>query len=99
MSKKSIAITINCHKPFIRHLDDEHVSKNTALFQAISDTYLPLLNMFADLEAEGIPFKEAINMFKEWCGNDFEFMTWGPADIYMLEDNLHLPSLWYIHPQ
>lgn len=60
MSKKSIAITINCHKPFIRHLDDEHVSKNTALFQAISDTYLPLLNMFADLEAEGIPFK--INM-------------------------------------
>ena len=60
MSKKSLAITINCQKPFIRHLDDEHVSKNTAFFNAISDTYLPLLNMFADLEAEGIPFK--VNM-------------------------------------
>lgn len=60
MSKKSVTITINCQKPFIRHLDDEYVSKNTALFSAISNTYLPLLNMFADLEAEGIPFK--INM-------------------------------------
>ena len=60
MSKKTVAITINCQKPFIRHLDDDNQSKNNVLFNAISDTYLPLLNMFADLEAEGIPFK--INM-------------------------------------
>ena len=36
------------------------MSKNTVLFSAISDIYLPLLNMFADLECEGIPFK--VNM-------------------------------------
>lgn len=57
MSKKSIAITINCQKPFIRHIDDDFSSQNIPLFNAISNTYLPLLNMFADLEAEGIPFK------------------------------------------
>ena len=60
MSKKSVAITIDCQKPFIKHLDDEHIGKNNALFTAISNTYLPMLNVFADLEAEGIPFK--VNM-------------------------------------
>ncbi|MEE0998899.1 MAG: 1,4-alpha-glucan branching protein domain-containing protein [Treponemataceae bacterium] len=60
MSKKTVAITINCQKPFIKHLDDEHIGKNNILFSSISKTYLPLLNMFADLEAEGIPFK--VNM-------------------------------------
>lgn len=39
---------------------------------------------------QGIGFEEAIVCFREWCGDDFEFMTWGPEDIYMLEDNLLL---------
>lgn len=60
MSKKSLVINIVFHNPYIRHLEGEHVSKNSVLFTAISDIYLPVLNMFADLESEGIPFK--VNM-------------------------------------
>ncbi len=62
MSKKSLVMTIVAQEPFIRHVDqaDENYSKNEILFTAISQTYLPLLNMFADLEAEGIAFK--VNM-------------------------------------
>ena len=67
MSRKSIALTINCEKPFIRHIDDEHISQNNTLFNAISNTYLPLLNMFADLEAEGIPFKVNLILSPTLC--------------------------------
>ena len=57
MSKKSLVLNIVFHNPYIRHLDEGDISKNSVLFSAISDVYLPLLNMFADLECEGIPFK------------------------------------------
>lgn len=56
MSKKSLVITIVGHQCFIRHLEGEDISKNELLFTAISETYLPLLNMFANLEADGVPF-------------------------------------------
>ena len=36
----------------------------------------------------GIPFKDAVSMFKEWCGTDFAILTWGTQDVYMLENNL-----------
>lgn len=60
MSKKSLVINIVAHSPYIRHLDESNAFRNNILFSAISDIYLPLLNMFADLESEGIPFK--VNM-------------------------------------
>ena len=60
MSKKSLVLNIVLHNPYIRHLDENNISKNSVLFSSISDIYLPLLNMFADLECEGIPFK--VNM-------------------------------------
>ena len=60
MSKKSLVINIVAHSPYIRHIDGCDIFRNNILFSAISDIYLPLLNMFADLESEGIPFK--VNM-------------------------------------
>ena len=57
MSKKSLVLNIVFHNPYIRHIDGTDISKNSILFSSISDIYLPLLNMFADLECEGIPFK------------------------------------------
>lgn len=60
MPKKALVLNIVAHQSFIRHLDGDNVSKNSILFSAISDTYLPLLRMFGNLEAEGIPFK--VNM-------------------------------------
>lgn len=60
MARKSLVISIAAHSPYIRHLDGEYVSKNTILFNAVNNTYLPLLNMFSNLEAEGVAFK--VNM-------------------------------------
>ncbi len=43
----------------------------------------------AQLKA-GEKFPEAFRRFKDWCGDDFRFITWGFDDIAMLSDNMAL---------
>lgn len=47
------------------------------------------------LKAEGIPFAEAIDRFRAWCGEDVVFLTWGFDDITILRENLQLHELPY----
>lgn len=44
----------------------------------------------ARLKAEGIPFPEAMERFRAWCGEDAVFLTWGFDDITILRENLAL---------
>lgn len=41
----------------------------------------------------GERFPQAFKRFKEWCGEDFRFVTWGFDDISMLAENLELHGL------
>ena len=41
----------------------------------------------------GTPLTVAAERFREWCGDDFAFLTWGPDDIPMLKENFHVNSL------
>ncbi len=45
------------------------------------------------LRDEGVPFPEAIEQFKTWCGADIIFLTWGFDDIGILRENLQLFGL------
>jgi len=45
------------------------------------------------LREEGVPFPEAIEAFKTWCGEDIVFLTWGFDDIGILRENLQLFEL------
>ena len=45
------------------------------------------------LKAEGIPFADAIEQFRSWCGDDPVFLTWGFDDIAILRENLQLHEL------
>jgi DNA polymerase III epsilon subunit-like protein len=56
-----------------------HVSELTGITQGQMDAGTPL------------PIAEA--GFRRWCGNDFVFLTWGPDDIPMLKENLHVHSI------
>ena len=42
---------------------------------------------------EGVPFPEAMEQFKAWCGEDIVFLTWGFDDIGILQENLRLFDL------
>ena len=45
------------------------------------------------LKAEGVPFPEAMEQFRAWCGEDIVFLTWGFDDIGILRENLKLFGL------
>ena len=45
------------------------------------------------LREEGVPFAEAMEQFREWCGEDIVFLTWGFDDIGILRENLQLHKL------
>ena len=64
---------------FYRHLN-RRVSKLTGIKES-------------RLREEGIPFPEAIEAFKAWCGEDIVFLTWGFDDIGILRENLQLFEL------
>ena len=42
---------------------------------------------------QGRPFEVVCREFLEWCGDDYVFITWGDADIYMLEDNMSIHDM------
>lgn len=64
---------------FYRHLN-RRVSKLTGIKES-------------RLKEEGIPFPEAMEQFRSWCGEDCVFLTWGFDDIGILRENLQLFSL------
>ena len=47
----------------------------------------------AQLAHFGVPFPEAIEQFRSWCGDDCVFLTWGFDDIGILKENMALHSL------
>ena len=64
---------------FYRHLN-RRVSKLTGIKET-------------RLREEGIPFPEAVESFRKWCGEDVVFLTWGFDDIGILRENLRLHAL------
>ena len=45
------------------------------------------------LAERGIPFPEAMERFRDWCGDDCVFLTWGFDDIAILKENMALHQL------
>lgn len=55
MERGYIALVLNAHLPFVRQPDHPHFLEERWLFEAISETYLPLLRVLRSLEADGVP--------------------------------------------
>lgn len=57
-SKKGyVSFILHAHLPFIHHPESENYLEEQWLFEAISETYLPLLTNFKKLEAEKVDFR------------------------------------------
>jgi 1,4-alpha-glucan branching enzyme len=56
-SKAGISLVLHAHLPFVRHPEYDWFLEENWFFEAISETYLPLLRMFRNLEKDGIPFR------------------------------------------
>ena len=56
-SQGFLAIVLHTHLPFVRHPEHEEFLEERWLFEAITETYLPLIERFQRLANDGVPFR------------------------------------------
>jgi 1,4-alpha-glucan branching enzyme len=57
-----LALVLHAHLPFVRHPEAERFLEENWLFEAITETYLPLLAVFRRLEQDGVPFRMTLSV-------------------------------------
>ena len=55
------ALVLHAHLPFVRHPDGEDYLEERWLFEAITECYLPILQMLEGLEYDRVPFRVTIS--------------------------------------
>jgi len=62
MDKGYLMLVLHAHLPFVRHPEYERFLEEDWLFEAISETYLPLLRVFNGLSDRGFPFRLTVSI-------------------------------------
>lgn len=52
----SIAIVLHAHLPYVRHTEDEFALEHRWLFEAMTESYIPLLQVFQQLRLDQVDF-------------------------------------------
>ena len=68
MTRGYLALVLHSHLPFVRHPEQERFLEENWLFEAITETYIPLLEVFERLEREGIPFRLTMSVSPTLAG-------------------------------
>ncbi|MEY2493503.1 MAG: 1,4-alpha-glucan branching enzyme [Verrucomicrobiota bacterium] len=58
----SLALILHAHLPFVRHPEHKSFLEEQWFFEAITESYVPLLRLLLDLVGEGLPVKLAISV-------------------------------------
>jgi 1,4-alpha-glucan branching enzyme len=61
------ALILHAHLPFVRHPEHEYFLEEEWLFEAITETYIPLLRMMQRLVDDAVPFKLAMSISPTLC--------------------------------
>ena len=62
MAKGYLAVVLHAHLPFIRHPEYPEFLEESWLFEAINETYIPLIQVFEGLERDGVDFRLTMSM-------------------------------------
>ncbi len=62
-----LALVLHAHLPFVRHPEHERFLEELWLFEAITETYLPLLRLFQQWEADQVGGRLAITLTPTLC--------------------------------
>ncbi len=74
MEKGYLALVLHAHLPFVRHPEYEYFLEESWLYEAITETYIPLIDVFNGLVRDGVDFRVT--------------MTLSPSLVAMLADPL-----------
>src|SRR5437773_8401469 len=67
MSSGYLARVLHAHLPFVRHPEHEEFLEEDWLFEAITETYLPLIAMMKRLIRDGVPFQLTMTITPTLC--------------------------------
>lgn len=62
MPKGYLLLVLHAHLPYVRHPEHEHFLEERWLFEAVTESYVPLIKFFDKLRAEGAPFKVTLSV-------------------------------------
>lgn len=62
MTPGASAIVLHAHLPFVRHPEHEDFLEEHWLFEAMIESYLPLIEQFSRLASDGVPFRVSLNL-------------------------------------
>ncbi len=76
-----------------RYVDNFKIGIQPKHYTKMNKRVQKLTNITNDDLQVGLPFKKGFEHFKDWCGYDFVFLTWGFDDAPMLRDNMVLHGI------
>lgn len=62
MPKGHLLLVLHAHLPYVRHPEFDRFLEERWLFEAVTETYIPLIKFFDRLRAEGKPFKLTLSI-------------------------------------
>ena len=62
MPKGYIALVLHAHLPFVRHPEEEYFLEENWLYEAVNETYIPLLQVFDGLVRDGVNFRITMSL-------------------------------------
>jgi 1,4-alpha-glucan branching enzyme len=60
--KGYLALVLHAHLPFVRHPEHERFLEEDWFFEALTETYLPLLEVFENLARDGVPYRATLSL-------------------------------------
>src|SRR6266498_4090964 len=62
-----LALILHAHLPFVRHPEHEHFLEEDWFFEAVTESYIPLLRMMQRLMGDDVPFKLTMSLTPTLC--------------------------------
>jgi len=57
-----LSLMLHAHLPYVRHPEHEYFLEEDWLYEAITETYIPLIEMMEGFERDGVPYKLAMSI-------------------------------------
>jgi len=67
MAQGYLAPVLHCHLPFVRHPEHERFLEEDWFYEAVVETYLPLLDVLERLEGDRVPFRITLCLSPPLC--------------------------------
>lgn len=62
MTKGYLAVVLHAHLPYVRHPEHDFFLEELWFYEAITETYIPLIQMFERLHSEGVDFRITMSL-------------------------------------